>query len=369
MNAIPATSKAAVLEAYGQPLQMREIAIPPVRAGEILVKVLLAGVCGTDVHQSRGALTIQRPLPNLPGHETIARIVSLGEGRVRDAAGAPLKVGDRIMWAHADCGECYWCQITKQSVHCAARQGYGFADPSLLRGGFTEYAHITSNTRVVRVPDDITDEEAIGVGCAFRTVVAGFERLGGIGFQDSVVVLGAGPVGLYSALMAAETGARQVIVVGAPSRRLELARRWGASHVIDIEELGESSARTARIMELTDGRGPEVVIECSGVPSAFNDGLQMIQKGGRFLVMGQTSATTLPVAPGIITGKGLTVIGSVSAAIEHFYKALQFVGSRRHKYPLGELVTTHYPLERINEALAAMAGGLEIKPVIDNRSR
>ena len=369
MFQMPTTARAAVLEEYGQPLRLRDIAVPEVRAGEMLVQVSLAGICGTDVHQSHGSLTIKPPLPNLQGHETIARIVAPGEGRTQDVGGETLRVGDRIMWAHADCGQCWWCQVARTPVLCASRQGYGFAHPRQLRGGFAEYEHLSALTQVVRVPDEITDEEAVGVGCAFRTVVAGYERLGGVGFQDDVVVLGAGPVGLYSALLAADTGARQVIVVGAPAARLDLARRWGASHVIDITEVPDPRARLARILELTGGRGPQVVVECSGVPVAFNEGLEMIQKGGRFLVLGQTSAATLPVAPGLITGKGLTVIGSVSAAIPHFYKALQFVKTRRHRYPLGALVSRRYALEQVNDALADMAAGREIKPVIDNRLR
>ena len=369
MIEIPKTSKVAVLEAYGAPLSIREVAIPEVQAGGILVKVELAGICGTDVHQSRGTLTIKAPLPNIQGHETIGRIVKLGTGRSIDVAGEALKIGDRIMWAHADCGACYWCEVARDPVLCASRQGYGFADPAVLRGGFAEYEYITPITKVVKVQEELSDEEVIGVGCAFRTVVAGYERLGGVRFQERVVILGAGPVGLYSALLAAESGAHEVIVVGAPALRLDLAKRWGASHTINIEEIGDAAERKKIILALTAGRGPEVVVECSGVPAAFNEGLDMIQKGGRFLVMGQTSAATLPVAPGLIVGKGLTIVGSVSATIQHFYKALQFVKTRRSKYPLGDIVTTKYQLEDINEALASMASGREIKPVIDNRGR
>jgi len=367
MVEIPKTCKAAVLEAYGEPLKIREVPIPEVEVRGILVKVEMAGICGTDVHQQRGTLTIQSPLPNIQGHETIGRIVKLGEGRTHDVAGESLAVGDRIMWAHADCGECYWCEIPRDTVLCARRQGYGFADPKMLRGGFAEYEYITPITKVVKVPEELTEEEAIGVGCAFRTVVAGFERLGKIAFQDTVLVQGAGPVGLYSLLMAGATGAGQVIVVGAPQKRLELAEKWGARHVLNIEEISDPAARKEQILDLTHGRGPEVVVECSGVPAAFNEGLDVIQKGGRYLVLGQTSARTIPVAPGMITGKGLTVVGSVSAAIQHFYRALQFVKNNREKYPLADIVTTKYPLDKINEALANMASGEEIKPVIDNR--
>ncbi len=278
-------------------------------------------------------------------------------------------MGDRIMWAHADCGECYWCEVARQQVHCAKRQGYGFASPVALRGGFAEYEYVTPLTKVVKVPEELTEEEAIGVGCAFRSVVAGYERLGGVRFQENVVIQGAGPIGLYSCLMAVESGAAKVIVVGAPAGRLELAKRWGASAVIDIDEEKDAGRRREQILALTGGRGPELVVEGSGVPAAFNEGLDMIQKGGRYLVLGQSSAATIPVAPGTITGKGLTLIGSVSAAIQHFYLALQFIRNRRTKYPFADIVSHKYQLEQINEAFADMQSGKAIKPVIDNRGR
>ena len=369
MIEIPKTCKAAVLEAYNEPIQIREVAIPEVEPMGILVKVELAGICGTDIHQSHGTLTIKPPLPNLQGHETIGRIVKLGPQRTIDAAEEPLKVGDRIMWPHADCGQCYWCEIAREQVHCAKRSGYGFAPPELLRGGFAEYEYITPLTKVVKVPEELSEEEAVGVGCAFRSVVAGYERLGGINFQENVVIQGAGPIGLYSLLMAVEGGAGKVIVVGAPAGRLELAKKWGATEVINIEEVRDAGERRAMNMEMTNGRGPELVIEASGFPPAFNEGLEMIQKGGRYLVLGQTSHEPTPIPPGIITGKGLTIIGSVSAAIQHFYKALQFVKNRRDKYPFADIVSHKYSLEQINEAFADMQSGIAIKPVIDNRNR
>lgn len=366
---IPKTCKAAILVEHGKPLEIREVAIPQVEPRAILVKVVMAGICGTDIHQHHGTLTIKPPLPNIQGHETIGRIVAMGEGRTMDVAEAPLKIGDRIMWAHTDCGECYYCEVPRTQVHCSRRAGYGFAPPEALRGGFAEYEYITPITKVVRVPDELTEEEAIGVGCAFRSVVAGYERLGGINLQETVVIQGSGPIGLYSTVMAREGGAGKVIVIGAPALRLELAKKWGADDVINIEEVPDPTKRKEMVMALTDGRGPEVVIEGSGVPAAFNEGLDMIGKGGRYLVLGQSSAKTIEVQPSIITGKGLTVIGSISAAIQHFYKALQFVKNKRTKYPFADIVSRKYQLEEINEAFANMAAAKDIKPVIDNRNR
>jgi len=369
MTEVPRSCKAAVLEEYGQPLAIREVLVPRLEPGGILVRVEMAGICGTDVHLVRGELSMRPPLPIIPGHETIGQIVALGDGRTCDVGGEPLKVGDRIMWAHADCGQCYWCEVVRQPVLCANRQGYGFAPAETLRGGFAEFEYITPGTKVVRIPDELTDEEAIGVGCAFRSVVAGYEKLGGIGFQENVVIQGAGPIGLYATVMAREGGAGKVIVVGAPRSRLELAKKWGADHVIDIEEVRDAAERQAQILDLTQGRGPETVIECSGNPQAFNEGLGMLQRGGRYLVLGQTSLAAISVVPNVIVHKGLTVIGHTSGAIPHFYRALQFIRSRRKRYPFADIVTAKYRLEEINEALESMRLGKEIKPVIDNRER
>lgn len=366
---IPKTCKAALLEEYGKPLQIREVRVPEVEPMGVLVKVEMAGICGTDVHSQRGELTIKPPLPTIPGHETIGRIVKLGAGRKIDVAGESLKEGDRVMWAHVDCGECYGCEVARDSVQCSSRMFYGYAHPTALRGGFAEFEYLTPATKIVKVPEDVSEEEAIGVGCAFRTVVGGFERFGGVRFQENVVVQGAGPVGLYSALVAAVAGAGSVIVVGAPATRLELAKRWGARYTVNIDEVKDPAARKDRILSFTNGRGPEVVVECSGVPAAFNEGLDMIQKGGRYLVMGQTSAHAVPVAPGLITGKGLYIVGGSGASIPHYYKALQFIKNKKDKYPFGDLVTHRFKLEEIMKAYEVMASGEAIKPVIDNRGR
>jgi len=372
MAEIPIKSKAAVLVEYGKPLQIREYSIPEVEPRGILVKVEMAGICGTDIHQWHGRHGIKAPLPHIPGHETLGRIVKLGKGRNQDAAGEPLNIGDRIMWAHVECGECYWCKIARQPTLCAKRTYYAFRcsdNYPHLMGGFAEYEYVIPPTEVVKVPEELTEEEAIGAGCAFRTAVAAYERLGGVGIQDDVLIQGAGPIGLYSLLLAIESGAKKTIVVGAPKARLDLARKWGADHVINIDEISDPSQRKDQILDLTNGRGPDIVIEGSGVPTAFNEGLEMIRKGGRYLVIGQTSEVTTSITPSVVVFKGLDIIGICSATIVHYYKALQFIKNKRSKYSFADIVTNKYSLEQVNEALAAMEAGKEIKPVIDNRGR
>lgn len=372
MSNIPKTCKAMVLVEHGKPDVIQEIEIPEIKSGDILAKVQLAGICGTDVHQNLGDLSIKPPLPNLQGHETLAKIAKMGEGVTTDVAGQTVKVGDRIMWAHQFCGKCYACKILQQPYMCTSSKGYGFAPPQALRGGFAEYVHVTAGTDFVRVPDSVTDEEAIGVGCAFRTVINGYEKLndhGGIKAGDTVVIQGSGPVGLYATVMAAQSGAIKVIVIGAPADRLELAKKWGATDVINIDEVKDSAERTKMVLEMTNGRGAEVIVECSGYPPAFNEGFDLLARAGIYLIMGQTSTNTIQFMPNIIMSKQAIVIGSGSADIRHFYKALKFIEAYRHKYPFGELISKTYELEDLNDALESMHKGLDIKAAIDCRNR
>lgn len=372
MNNIPKTCKAMVLTEYGKPDVIQEVNIPDIKAGDILVKVQLAGICGTDVHQHLGDLGIKAPLPNIQGHETLAKIVKLGEGVTVDVAGVPVAEGDRIMWAHQFCGKCYACKILQQPFMCSGSKGYGFAPPQALRGGFAEYEYVTAGTDFVRVPDSVTDEEALGVGCAFRTVVNGYDKLnkhGGINTGDTVVVQGAGPVGLYSTVMAAQSAASKVIVIGAPAERLEAAKKWGATDVINIDEVKDSDERTKMVKAMTNGRGAEVVIECSGFPPAINEGLDLMATAGTYLVMGQTSTRTIEFKPNLLLSKQAVILGSGSADIRHFYKALKFIEAHKNKYPFAEMVSKTYELEELNEALDNMHKGLDIKAAIDCRNR
>lgn len=373
MSNIPKTCKAMVTEEFNKPFTLKDVVIPEVKDGDILVKVQLAGTCGTDIHEFEGHLSPHLGLPPfIQGHETIGKIVKLGDGVTTDVAGTPVKEGDRILWAHQFCGKCYACKILAQPFMCEAPQGYGFAAPERLRGGFAEYELVTAGTDFVRIPDIVTDEAAIGVGCAFRTVINAFDklnRMGGINAGDNVVVQGCGPVGLYCALMASATAASKVIMVGAPAPRLEVAKKWGATDVINIDEVKDPAEERKMILDMTDGRGPEIVIECSGFGPAFNEGIDMIAKTGKYMIVGMTGPAKVEFMPNVFLNKQLTVFGSGSADIRHFYKALKFMESHWDKYPFELICSGTYELEDAYEALQNMKAGKEIKACIDCRNR
>ena len=362
-------AKAMVLEEYGQPDVLREIDIPEVKDGDILVKVQMAGICGTDVHQQIGDLSIKPPTPMIQGHETLGKIVEM-KGVTHDVTGTPVKEGDRILWAHQFCGECYACKIWHQPFACFHSKGYGFAPPVALRGGFAEYELVTKGTDFVRVPDSVKDEEALGVGCAFRTVVNGFDKLmehGGVPTGGTVVVQGAGPIGLYSVVMAAQTGAAKIIAVDMFEGRLEFAKKWGATHTINMKEITDPHERAEYVRSLTGGIGADVVIEGAGAPVAIPEGLDYLAKFGKYLIMGQTSRRSVEIIPNDIMNKQACILGSGSADIRHFVKALKFIEAYREKYPFGELISRTYKLEEANLALHNMLEGKDLKAAIDMR--
>ncbi|MDR1068381.1 MAG: zinc-binding dehydrogenase [Clostridiales Family XIII bacterium] len=374
MTDIPKTSKAAVLLEVGKPEVIQDVAIPELEEGAVLAKVLLAGICGTDVHQGRGELSIPTITPLIQGHETLGRIEQISGDRKLAIDGTELKVGDRIMWAHPFCGECYECRVLRKPYMCSKSfgSGYGFNKPELLRGGFAEYVKITPATEIVKVPDNVTDEEALGVGCAFRTVVSGFERLhdhSPIGTGDTVVVQGAGPIGLYSVLLASFSGAARVIAIAAEAERLELAKEWGAAVTINLKEIPDHADRVKIVKDYTNGRGAEFCIEASGAPIAFVQGFDYMARYSTYLVMGQTSNNSVEFVPNVLQGKQAVVIGSGSADARHFYKALQFMSAHRDKIDFSKMISRTYKLEDVDEALENMRLGKDVKGAIDNRER
>src|SRR5207244_12575628 len=152
----------------------------------------------------------------------------------------------------------------------------------------------------------VAREVAWAASCALGTVIHGFDRLGRVVDCGTGVVQGAGPLGLYAAAMALRAGAHQVIVLGAPARRLEVAQKWGVTHTIDIEAMPDARARTRLIRDWTGGRGADIVIEVSGGTTAFPEGIAMVRRGGRYLGIGQVGAHEVSLAPRLITEKQLT---------------------------------------------------------------
>jgi threonine dehydrogenase-like Zn-dependent dehydrogenase len=357
-----------VLRAPRERVEIREIEVLPPEPGAIVAQVEAATICGTDVHIWQG--DVQPEWPVGLGHEMVGRIAALGAGVARDSGDQPLQIGDRIVWAYPWCGKCYYCTIARQPTLCvnARMNGWRSAEKHpYLCGGFADYCYILPECRPVKVPDGVESAVASSATCALRTVVHAFERLdqyGGIGVQPSVAILGAGPVGLYALAMAITSGASLTISIGAPETRVELARQWGAGHAINLDDVPDARERINMVKKLTAGRGADIVIEAAGPPAAFEEGLEMVRRGGRFLVIGTTGGRNVQISPRRINRDMVAIVGVTSAHAGHFYKAMQFLKSNAGRFDFGKMISNHYPLTRVNEALEAMASLREIKPAI-----
>ena len=198
--------------------------------------------------------------------------------------------------------------------------------------------------------------------CALRTVIHGYERLGSLDPHETVLVQGAGPLGLYATALARDRGAGKILVIGAPARRLEVAAAWGADDVLDLNEHPDTADRRQWVMERTHGIGADVVMQCaSGM--ANPESIDLIRRGGRFIAIGVGGGNiTMPGAA--ITHKGLQVSGVIGALGRHFWKALQFLATRSDQFPFDRLLTGTYTLDRVTDALKAMEDFKEVKPVI-----
>lgn len=362
------TAKASVLENYKSPLQLREYALPSKpESGAALVRTEMAGICGTDVHLWKGELPIT--LPVILGHETVGRIEQLGEGLETDWTGKPLKVGDRVTWTSTtSCGKCFYCAEKKQPTRCPHRRAYGIGyrsdlEPHFL-GGYAEFHYLMPRANIFKLPDDLPTEAVIGAGCALITAIHGVERTG-IAWRDTVVVQGAGPVGISALAVAKSAGAGQVIVIGGPKHRLEMATRFGADHVIDLEAARDSKARIEAVRQLTGGCGADAVLECVGHPSAITEGMEMCRDGGKYLVLGHyCNAGEFSFNPHIITRKQLSVFGSWSSEPRHMKAAIEFLHATPQQFPFASMVTHRFTLEQANEALDTTARWLSAKSVI-----
>lgn len=367
------SNRAVVLEAFGEPLALRAHPTPDVVGpGSALVRIAFGGVCGTDVHLHQGRLPI--PTPVVLGHEAVGVIEVLGEGLEKDINGRPLKVGDRVGWASSiPCGRCPSCLMEGERTLCVNRRVYGinqrFDEFPGLSGGWADRAYLQPNSAIVRIPDSVSFEQVIALGCAGPTAVHGLLHRTDVRGGDVVVVQGAGPVGIASALFARVAGAGKVIVVGGPTSRVDLLQELGvADVVIDIDRVPDPAERARLVNEHTaQGTGADVVVECTGFPPAVAEGLDLCRPNGQYLVLGQyTDHGPTPINPHLITKKQLRVLGSWAFAERHYVQYVESVPRLAELCDLERLITP-FGLEQANDAVAAVADGSVVKAVLSTQ--
>ncbi len=406
---------AAAILAPGQPVAQIELDAPRLEPGAAMLRTRFSEVCGTDVHLLHGRLS-GVPYPLVPGHVSVGRIDAIA-GSIVDVEGEPVREGDLVTFldVHETCNACYHCLVAKQTTRCPARKVYGItygAEDGPL-GGWAERIWMKPGVRLIRLPPGLAPETFIGGGCGLVTALHAVDRAD-VRLDQSVVVLGAGPVGQSVTALARLSGAGEVITVGAPYDRLLFARRMGASETIALEapvradEAGRRKGsriggdggragqtrpgtrprarrpqpepaiardaarqRIERVRGLTGGRGADIVIEASGSPDAVSQALDMVRDGGRVVICGHyTDNGPVEIHPHHqVNRKHVEIRGVWGCDYSHFHRAVTIAARHGDRIPWREMVSETYPLERAGDALAAVERQDVLKALIAPNQR
>jgi threonine dehydrogenase-like Zn-dependent dehydrogenase len=361
------SSRAVVLRAFGEPLVVDEFPVPPAGDGAAVVAVDYGGVCGTDPHLQAGHLDV--PTPLVLGHEGLGTVHDLGNGVEHDVNGAPLRRGDRVMWASSiSCGHCAPCRLRREPTLCENRRTYGVNRPTTaeppLSGAWAEYIYLREGTAIVRLPDLVESLAAMSLACAGPTIIHAFERRP-VRVGEVVVVQGSGPVGLAAAALAELAGAAKVVLAGGPEARLRLAAEMGIGDAqVNVVEADDPADALGEVIELTGGHGADLVIECTGVPAAVDQGMRLARRGGSYLVVGQyTDGGDTVINPHQIVYRRLDVLGSWAFTGAHLAEYVRLLPKLAERFDLARLVTT-YALADNAAALREVSGGAVMKAVL-----
>jgi putative phosphonate catabolism associated alcohol dehydrogenase len=353
--------RVAVYQGPGQPMEIREYPLPEVGPEDLLVRIRCANICGSDLHiwHGRGP---GLPRGSVPGHEMVGEVFRLGREVRSDSLGQPLREGDRIAYAYfVPCGACPACHTGLPA--CANRYRYwlrGAEEPPHFRGAYGEYYYLRKGQTIVKVPDELSDGEVSPVNCALAEALYGLDQIG-IRLGDSVVIQGAGGLGLYATALARDMGAARVIVLDKRAERLVLAKAFGATHTINIDELGEKERREL-VRELTRGHGADVVAEFVGLPSAVEEGARLLRQGGRYLWIGNiTPGLPSALDPGTVVRTAQTIRGVVVYEPWALPRAIDFLFRRRDTYPFGKIISDVFPFGELNGAFKFAEAGNAIR--------
>jgi L-iditol 2-dehydrogenase len=364
------TGRAAVLDRHEGTFTVREAEVPQPKTGEVLVKQEMCGVCGTDVHLYNGHMKAKFPL--VMGHEPVGLIDELGSKVTSDYTGRPVAEGDRIYIVPGiRCGSCYFCQVLKEPSLCLNATGYGFNpmpdDPPHFQGGYADYIYL-NHPWTIFFKMNASPERSVFL----EPFTIGLNQADKIRLHagDTVVIQGAGAIGISALVASKLAGAHKAIVIGAPKSRLELAREFGADVTINIEEIKDSEERIRLVQEETmGGYGADAVFECTGVAHAVPEGLDMVRRGGWYVVAGHfTDVGDVPLNPyKHFNHKEVKLVGVWTSEVVHFLRGRDIVESG--DYHFEKLVSHKLPLSRVKDAMDTIGksyrlDGKEVRKVV-----
>lgn len=360
------TGRAAVYDAPNTPFQIREYPVRDVKAREVLVRISMSTICRSDIHSYLGHRP--NPCPGILGHEIIGVVEQIGSAIESDMRGSKLVVGDRVTWTEyfAD-GDSYYRDVHDMPQKAAGLRKYGHdlveEDPHFL-GGFADYCFIQPGTGILKLPDEISDEEATPLNCGVATMISVTEAAE-ITMGDTVVVQGLGLLGLYGCAIAKARGAAKIIALDPVPQRLEMASKFGADVTIDVSKL-DSNDLIKQVREaVPSADGVDVVLEVCGVASVVPVGIQMLRIGGRYVLAGFVGpGANVELDAHDLVRKWITLRGIHNYHPRHLIQALDFVMTNRHRFPFKEIVDSRFKLEQLDDAFAKAANHTVLRAAV-----
>jgi len=357
--------KAAVCYEFGKPLIIEELSIRPPHRDEVKVKVAATAICHSDIHDMRG--DFGGGLPFVGGHETAGYVEDVGVDVTSVKPADPVIVS--LLEA---CGKCFHC-TTGQPYFCETKithdvqgtltnqKGEGVIQKARV-GGFAEYV-LVHESQLVKIPDDFPMDLASLLACGVTTGFGAVVNRAKVPPLSSVVVIGAGGVGLNSVQGALTCGAYPIIAVDILDSKLSRAREFGATHAVNAK----ATDAVAAVKELTGGKGADFAFVTVGSSTALQQAFAMLARRGTAVMVGIPPATdpllTLPAAEFALTDKTVTggFMGSTRIQVDvpgliALYKA--------GRYKLDKLIAGRYPFDRINDAVESSAAGEALRNVI-----
>ena len=345
-------------------IRVASFPLPEPGPGAVVLEIRCSGICGTDKHTWRGESLQYAGTPHerraayplICGHENVGVIEAIGPGDPPlDQDGRPLEVGDRVVPApNVVCGRCYYCVGGHPYYLCEHLHDYGNSlscgTPPYLFGGWAQRMYLLPGTRLFRVPDELPDE--LAALTELLAVTNGLDRArllaqagSGFGFGDTVAVLGAGPLGLMHLAKAELLGAGRLLAADPVAARRELARELGAEVAAGADELREE----------TGGRGPDVVVSCSGRPETFVDAVELVRPGGVVIEAGAfVDMGPVRVDPNRhVCIKGIAILGIGGEVLEQYGPALRMLARTRGRIPFHRAITHRVGLDGIAAMLEA----------------
>ena len=354
--------KSAICYEYGKPLVIEEVNLEPPRKNEVKVKVAATALCHSDIHDFKGELPGKTPF--VGGHETAGYIDTVGEGVTGFKAGDPV-----VVTTLKSCGKCYFC-LTGSPHLCVYPWPWGDTRISNLKGdpmpckgfgGFSEYV-IAHESQVVKIPDDMPMDRASLLACGVMTGFGVVVHRAQVKPMHSVLVMGVGGVGMNAIQGAAFSGARPIIAVDVVESKLEAALKFGATATVNAKRDDAVDA----VRKLTSGLGVEHAFVTVGSIAALKQAFQMTGPRGTTYIVGLPPVKDLfSIMPMEFIRFEKSISGGYMGSTNIQVDIPRLISLYKEGVlKLDELISGHYPLDKINDAVAASEKGADLRNII-----